>query len=281
MSDQVRPLAIHRILVALDESAHSAAALEAAADLAHRLQAELQALFVEDANLLRLASLPFAREVIGASAAARPLDAAAMERALRAQAARVQANLAAAAQRFRVRYTFSVVRGAVVSELLAHSLEVDLLVVGAGGGTGLSARRLGSVARGVGVGASCTVLMMHQGSAVGRPVVVLFDGTEAGARALMLGARLAEADSHNLVVALPGSEQTAAKLERQATELLQAAHSAARFRRLSGGSAEELAALVTREGGRVLLLEAAGAFAEAGDRGSLAEAVECPVVLVR
>lgn len=281
MTEWPQPTAIRRIVVALDESAHSAAALQAAADLAHRLRAELQALFIEDANLLRLAALPFAREVVGASAAARPMDAVAMERALRAQAARLQASLAAVAERFRVRYSFTVARGPVVSELVARSLEADLLIVGAGGSAGLPVRRLGSVARGVGMSASCAVLMLHQGTAVGRPVVVLFDGTAAGVRALLLGAQLAEEDSHNLVVALPGSEQVAAELERQAHGLLQSVHSAARFRRLVGDSPRDLADLVTREGGRVLLLEAAGAFAEAGDHGSLAEAVDCPVVLVR
>ncbi|MBK7177644.1 MAG: universal stress protein [Chloroflexi bacterium] len=54
---------IQRILVALDASPHSLAALEAAIDLAERLDAELQGLFVEDINLLRLAQLPFAREL--------------------------------------------------------------------------------------------------------------------------------------------------------------------------------------------------------------------------
>ena len=55
---------IKRILVALDASAANRTALQTAALLASELQAELQALFVEDINLLRLAELPFAREVV-------------------------------------------------------------------------------------------------------------------------------------------------------------------------------------------------------------------------
>ncbi|MGB7837261.1 MAG: universal stress protein, partial [Terrimicrobiaceae bacterium] len=54
---------IRRILVALDASAHSRAALEAACELALGLDAELSGLFVEDINLLRLAQLPFASEI--------------------------------------------------------------------------------------------------------------------------------------------------------------------------------------------------------------------------
>jgi nucleotide-binding universal stress UspA family protein len=48
-----KPTTIRRILVALDASPHSFAALEAAAHLAAHLEAELFGLYVEDENLLR------------------------------------------------------------------------------------------------------------------------------------------------------------------------------------------------------------------------------------
>src|SRR3989304_3336351 len=50
-----------RIVVALDTGSLSRAAIETAARLAIGLRAELEALFVEDVNLRRLAALPFAR----------------------------------------------------------------------------------------------------------------------------------------------------------------------------------------------------------------------------
>ena len=53
---------VRRILVALDASPHSHAALEEAAALAKPLQAELAGVFVLDAELLRLSALPVARE---------------------------------------------------------------------------------------------------------------------------------------------------------------------------------------------------------------------------
>lgn len=60
------------------------------------MQAEFLGLFIEDAELLRFASLPFAAEVGFASAVSRALDPAAMERALRAQALSLRQSLAAA-----------------------------------------------------------------------------------------------------------------------------------------------------------------------------------------
>ena len=58
-----RPFPIRRILVALDASEASRAAIRSAVDLAARFRAELVGLFVEDVNLLRSAQLPFVRKV--------------------------------------------------------------------------------------------------------------------------------------------------------------------------------------------------------------------------
>ena len=56
-------MTLRRIVVGLDAGPRDRAALEAAAQLAARMQAELVGLFVEDIDLLHLAGLPFAREV--------------------------------------------------------------------------------------------------------------------------------------------------------------------------------------------------------------------------
>jgi len=61
-----------RILVALDASRNSLTALKAAAEVASLMHADLQAVFVEDVNLLRLAGLPFVHEIGLYSATRRP-----------------------------------------------------------------------------------------------------------------------------------------------------------------------------------------------------------------
>jgi nucleotide-binding universal stress UspA family protein len=54
---------IKRIVIAIDASPTSLAALEATAELAARWDAEILGVFVEDTDLLRMATLPFAGEV--------------------------------------------------------------------------------------------------------------------------------------------------------------------------------------------------------------------------
>jgi Universal stress protein family len=126
-----KALSPRRIVVGLEALPRSRAALRAAADIAARTQAELIALFVEDANLLEWAGLPFAREVGFPSAVARTLDAAAMERRLRALAQQTERSLEELARGTSLRWSYRVARGALMTELLAAAAENDLVVASA------------------------------------------------------------------------------------------------------------------------------------------------------
>ena len=126
-----KTLSPRRIVVGLEALPRSRAALRAAADIAARTQAELLALFVEDANLLEWAGLPFAREVGLASAVPRTLDAVAMERRLRVLAREAERSLAEIARGTSLRWSYRVARGALMTELLAAAAENDLVVAAA------------------------------------------------------------------------------------------------------------------------------------------------------
>lgn len=124
---------IRRIVVSMESAPQDRAALEAAADIAARLQAELVGLFIEDIDLLHFAALPFAREVGFPSAMLRPLDVSAMERSLRSLAGEARRALAEIAGRMPLRWSFRVARGSTSVELLAAAEEADLLVARASG----------------------------------------------------------------------------------------------------------------------------------------------------
>ncbi len=112
MSAIADPFVIRRILVALDVSTHSLAALEAAVELAGRVEAEIEGLFVEDINLMRLAELPIALQLSLPTGLQRRIDAAVIEQEMRALAAEARNALETAAERTRVRWSFRVVRAA-------------------------------------------------------------------------------------------------------------------------------------------------------------------------
>ncbi len=204
---------IKRILVALDASAHSHAALESAAALAARLDAELLGLFVHDTDLLRLAALPFALEVGLTSAGRRALDLGAMERSLNAQAQKARAAFEATATRHHLHWSFRATHGRVVEELRAASSEVDLLALGTSGHMALTGRRVGSTVQGITASASCSLLIERHQRRAGSAVVLLYEDSPAADRALE-SAQLVARD-RDLVIVLGGDARTRARLRGQ------------------------------------------------------------------
>jgi nucleotide-binding universal stress UspA family protein len=197
---------IRRILVAVDASLRSLAALEAAVALAAEMEAELTGLFVEDVELLRLAAVPAARRLLYPSATEEALDTRLVERELRAQAERARRELECAAERAHVRWSFRTVRGQVAAEVLLAAAEADLLTLGRSGWSGTRAPRLGSTVRAAVAGARSSLLLAHRPVSPDLPVLAVYDGTPAARAACRLAARQARATSNLLIVFLPGPE---------------------------------------------------------------------------
>lgn len=219
MTAEEDPRSIRRILVALDASPHSVAALEAAAELAAAAGAELRGFFVEDVDLLRAGALPIAREVEYFSGRLRDVDTRDLELQLRARARRVRQLLERTASRQGVAFTFDSVRGRVTAELSAAAADVDLVSVGV---VGHSRRRgPGSAVRALLEAAPAPLMVLRHGARLAGAVHVVYDGSPAAEAALRIGAeivRLRERPLRVLVVA--ADEQEARKRNAEARERL-------------------------------------------------------------
>ncbi len=191
MSEKTSILNIRRILVALDSSEHSQAALQAAADMAELLDAELAGIFVEDINLLHTAQLSFVNEIRFPMAEVCKFDQAQMEQYWQAQAAQARHELAVIARSKQISHSFEIVRGAVTSQLLNAALNADLLALGRLGRSLPGRTRLGSTAQTSVSQASGSVLLMGDGFNLRQPLVLIYDGTPAAQRALAVAIELA------------------------------------------------------------------------------------------
>ena len=280
MNKQDEQQAIRRILVALDASLDSLAALEAAAELAASLEAELHGIFVEDYRLLRLSGLPVAREVRYPFVAPAKLDRARMERALRAQAAQARQALAAASERRHVAWSFQVVRGEVAPEVLAAALEADLLTLGKASRPLIRRVRMGSTARAAAESAPCCVLVLQRDAGIHPPVLVTYDGTPTAQKALMMAARLARQQAGDLtVLVVADTEAEAQRLRIEATDFLGRPGIKLRHRWLTDASSATLTQETHSERSGVLVLSSTVIPQEALQ--TLLDAVDCPVLLVR
>jgi nucleotide-binding universal stress UspA family protein len=280
VSAPAQPRRVRRVLVALDASPHSLAALQAAVDLAGSHHLELVALFVEDLRLLQATALPFAREVGTFSGVARPLGLPETERRFQHLARRVEALVAAAAGRAEVAsWSFRVRRGEVASEILASLEPDDLLSVGAAGWSPLRARGLGETARRLLHLAHGPVLLARHGTRLHLPLLVLLEGN-AWRDALALAVALAGPAAAGLVLAIaPGREQGAREEEAKAL-LMRLGAQPSRARLLAGAGPAALRAVIRREGAGALLLLADATVLQGPAGDQLLASVEVPVVVV-
>jgi nucleotide-binding universal stress UspA family protein len=270
---------IRRILVALDSSPHSLAALEAAVDLAARMEAQLAGLFVEDVELLRMADAPFARELLYPAAKEAPMNRAAMEHKLRAQSEQARKALATAADRAQVQWTFRTVRGQVTSEVLAAAGDADLLAIGKKGWSLRTRVKIGSTALELAIGGSTVLLLSAHRAFANLPLLVYYDGSPAARRALLAAAKLAGSGKKRMTVLVTASRESFPAIQKEAGARLEDQDVEIRYHRIDASDESGLLDALREEGGGVLVLGARELLANLPVEAFLRES-EMPVLLL-
>jgi len=246
-------LPVRRILLALDAGVEMTGFLEAMTAAALALDAELDALFVEDVNLLRLAGLPFARELGLTSSQPRRLQNPAMERMLKSQARRAQALLATIAERASVRWRFHVARGQMITALTEAAVQTDLLTLPLVDDPAMR-QHTRRMIRQMAASAACPVLVLPAGAELAPPYAVIFDGSAAARRAVRLAAQLArQAGLSFVVVGLLPSEESA-RWQEDIDTILSGEKLSARIHPLASRRADAVLRLLRFEGAATLLL---------------------------
>lgn len=249
-----------RIVVAVDASPCGRAALEAATQWAAQVRAELQALFVEDGDLLRLASLPMAHEVPLSYAVPRPLGVAGLECVFRAHAEQMRRALAEAAQRLQIRWSFQVQRGNLVRTSRASAAQAELLIVGMAETAGTAPRERRAAA----------------GS-----ILVIDEGSSSSDGVLQIAAELAQVNLGDLVVLSPAAENGAGgSRRRQISRCLDGCGVRYTVQPLPALDARTIVRLAERLRKRLLLLVLHSQLLDEPDLEILVKQLECPLALV-
>ncbi|HPM84631.1 MAG TPA: universal stress protein [Candidatus Anammoximicrobium sp.] len=249
-----------RIVVAVDASPCGRAALETATQWAAQVRAELQTLFVEDADLWRWASLPFANEVPLSYAVPRPLGVTGLECAFRAHAEQVRRALAEAADRLQVRWSFQVQRGDLVRTCRALAGQAALLIVGMAETAGTASRERRAAA----------------GS-----ILVIDEGSSSSDGVLRIAAELAETNLGDLVVLSPASENGAGPARRrEIDQCLDGCHVGYTVQPLPALDARTIVRLAERMRKRLILLVLHSELLDEADLEILVRQLACPLALV-
>lgn len=275
-----------RVVVKLGAAGQpSEAAIEAAIRIAQAFQSEIESLFVEDRQLLELASFPFAREISLSGRSSRAISVADIEHDMRLASRRMLKHVEAIAQRAEVPMRWRVVRDepiAALADACAASGPWNVVALGEPF-TARQARALRDLFARV-LDTTGVVIAPPKARRAQGPVVVAVEELERLSGMLRTAERIASINGNEIQLLMVASDGGAARwMEDQARLLLGGQPGvgvqsvvvapgdtmaiAESLRRLAGGFA------IVPFGGLVMPAE--------GDLGPLVSQLECPLFVVR
>ena len=248
---------MRRIAVTLDACQVSSSTLEEAVQLAARMGAKLEGIFVEDIDLIQLAELPFLREVRSVSRSENAINLTRMEQELRVLARRAERLLGEHAARQNVSWSFRIWRGSIDTELLTADTDADVFAL----------TRMGATwAR----------------PATTKAVSVVFTGTDASTRALETAMSLTTDPYKELNILLPAeNEAEAMRLQELATRQLGDHAASADFILLKDGSLNDLLEVLVDSNSAVLIIERDNKLLRAQSLRRSLNNLNCPLLIVR
>ncbi len=275
-------MAIKRILVPVDASPNSIAALETAAELASLQKAELLGLFVEDHDLLRYSDYGFASEVSLSSCRLRSVDKGQLELQMRARAERMRSALARAGEKWNVPWQFRVSRGGVTSLILDASSTADLTVLGKVGWSLSLGKRTGSTVRALISSHSGLTLILQEGARLLPTVYTVFTGSELSRSTLASIEGILRFDNFHLIVYIPETSREAFHGLRDLAISLLPPRARAEFRSLPSPWNISLVQEIHRENNTgPLILPCDGQLLQNNEMAQLVGHVSNPVLLVK
>ncbi|CAB4242613.1 conserved protein of unknown function [Methylacidimicrobium sp. AP8] len=251
---------------------------EAAAELAAHFEAELAYLFLEDSNLLRLAELPLAAEIGMDTACRRRLEPAAVERALRALASHAEEAVSGLARRFRIPWSFQVLRGMPAEALSEAASATDLIFfLRSQSRVGIPTREE-ALAREIVSRSGAAVLYLSGESSIQPPIGVFSSGKPSELPTLRLVAALARDFPAKLVVLCSASGGEVPP-DPEFRELLRDAPSST-LRSGIPPKAWPILTAAAREGVGLLAISIGGSALPPGEIESICSQAFCPILLL-
>ncbi|SHF55178.1 Nucleotide-binding universal stress protein, UspA family [Fodinibius roseus] len=198
--DANQPILVREILVAVDSSSHSRAALRAAATLAKLMEANIRGLFVHEEHWSQISNLPSVTSINELTGKAHVLKGKALEQEIDLLKQRLQRQLQQISKENRIPHSWETARGRVDEEILQAARKADLITIGTRGRSFYPGERLGSTARAIIRKADKPILVLKKGVDLGRTITTVFDASDESQTALRLALSLAQKNESTLSI---------------------------------------------------------------------------------
>ncbi|MCL7744124.1 universal stress protein [Guyparkeria hydrothermalis] len=270
-------MAESHVLVLLDTSPASEAALDSAARLARHHQLELIALFIEDQDLIASAGHVFTREISLLSGEARPFDREILLSRLARQRQQIETRLASLGGQERLRWRLDVVTGPVTENILEAALNAEWVVLGKAGWSASRGGRLGSTARHLVESTGSRLLLWEERAfAPQAAIAALVHDPASGDAVVETTRQLALATERSARLLLlpdvdPNSLPALASWQQQGRP-------AVTVERLTGRGAEALRRSLQAQPAAALVIDDAGAFALDLPMADLIARIDIPII---
>ena len=275
MTDAQPQFPVRRIVIALESICENLKALEIAAKMAARINAELHGIFIEDVHLLSAAHLPFIRQVNLHSAAARRFEPADVEVEFRALAARARDCLEGLASRFKVPWSFEIHRGDRIS-LVSVTDSSDLLVLETATRPFARYMTLPTDWSEISLRSERACLLLSASMDQHKGILIVYDGTEAGERAIAAAIAL-DGKGTPLTVVAPAAGSKGAEVRQS----LRIAGAEVELQRIGRLDSAELLRVIARSNCDLVILPASLAIENRSALQELLVMPPCAVLLVR
>lgn len=222
MSDEKnRAIILRKILVAVDTSAHSRAALEAAATLAKITEANIHGIFVQEEHWGKVSRLPSIKAVNELTGESRLLEKDSFEQQVEQLKKRLHRQLKFISQRNEINHSWETASGPVEEKILEAAKEADLITIGRRGRSLLQHKRLGSTAKAVIRQADKPILVLKKGLRLGTVITCIYDASREGQRSLNLALSLAEKNNSRLsVIVMDNRKEPSAERDKTVEKML-------------------------------------------------------------
>ncbi len=208
-------IVFRRILVALDNSRDSVAALNMAAFFARMLQAELEGLFVEEDDWYELIEHGFFLEVSTFTGTVSRMEKSRMRMQIRGHSERIRREIEKVSRKYEISHRFRSVRGKVQQQILEATKDADLITIGMYGRSVVRRGYLGSTARAILHYSTKPVLLLQQGMSAGERISLIDDGSGSLRQYLSLARVFSgKLGLPLLIINIEGSDKTAPKIVR-------------------------------------------------------------------